>query len=73
MMKITGFLRILAGVFIIWFVVLLSSFMAEDHDFEVSKNIDILVTTFRELNTNYVDEIDSKKAIDKGIASMLQS
>ncbi len=41
--------------------------------FEISKNIDIFVTLFRELNANYVDEVEAGKIIHKGIDSMLES
>jgi carboxyl-terminal processing protease len=44
----------------------------EDY-FEVTRNIDIFVTLFRELNANYVDEIKPGALIKKGIDSMLES
>jgi carboxyl-terminal processing protease len=45
----------------------------ESNLFEISKNIDIFVTLFRELNANYVDEVKSSKIIHKGIDAMLES
>ncbi len=42
-----------------------------DDYFEVTRNIDIFVTLFRELNANYVDEIKPGTLIKKGIDSML--
>jgi len=45
----------------------------ESNLFEISKNIDIFVTLFRELNANYVDEVKSAKIIHKGIDAMLES
>jgi carboxyl-terminal processing protease len=45
----------------------------ENNLFEISKNIDIFVTLFRELNANYVDEVKADKIIHKGIDAMLES
>jgi carboxyl-terminal processing protease len=45
----------------------------ESNLFEISKNIDIFVTLFRELNANYVDEVKAGKIIHKGIDAMLES
>lgn len=45
----------------------------QDNLFEISKNIDIFVTLFRELNANYVDEVKAGKIINKGIEAMLES
>lgn len=45
----------------------------ENNLFEISKNIDIFVTLFRELNANYVDEVKAGKIIHKGIDAMLES
>jgi len=45
---------------------------SEDY-FEISRNIDIFVTLFRELNANYVDDIQPGTLIKKGIDSMLES
>ncbi len=41
--------------------------------FEVSKNIDIFVSLFKELNVFYVDKIDPSTVIRKGIDAMLES
>lgn len=40
--------------------------------FEISKNIDIFVTLFKELNINYVDKIDPSTILRKGIDAMLE-
>lgn len=50
-------------------------FFAFDQDnlFEISKNIDIFVTLFRELNANYVDDVKTEQIIHKGIDAMLES
>lgn len=39
--------------------------------FELTKNIDIFVSLFRELNIHYVDKIDPSTSIRKGIDAML--
>lgn len=39
--------------------------------FEISKNIDIYVSLFKELNLHYVDKIDPSTVIRKGIDAML--
>lgn len=41
--------------------------------FEVSKNLEIFATVFRELNTYYVDEVDPGKMMKKGIDEMLKT
>ena len=44
-----------------------------DNYFEVSKNLDIFATLFRELNINYVDETKPGELMKKGIDEMLES
>ncbi|MFT6849744.1 MAG: carboxyl-terminal processing protease [Sphingobacteriales bacterium] len=44
----------------------------EDY-FEISKNLDIFTTLYRELNTYYVDEIDPSALMKTGIDAMLES
>lgn len=41
--------------------------------FEISKNLDIFATLFREINTYYVDDVDVGKLMRKGIDEMLNS
>jgi carboxyl-terminal processing protease len=41
--------------------------------FEVAKQIEIFTTLFKELNTNYVDEINPGELMDKAIKGMLAS
>lgn len=45
----------------------------KDNSFEVSKNLDIFYTLFRELNLYYVDETDPGELIKDGIDAMLES
>lgn len=44
-----------------------------DNYFEISKNLDIFATLFRELNMYYVDDIQPGELIKKGIDAMLKS
>ncbi|RRN76772.1 S41 family peptidase, partial [Pseudoxanthomonas sp. SGD-10] len=39
--------------------------------FQVSKNLDVFASVYRELNLNYVDEVNSSKLIRTGINAML--
>ena len=41
--------------------------------FEISKNLDIFATLFREVNTYYVDDVDAGKLIKTAIDQMLES
>lgn len=41
--------------------------------FEVTKNIDIYTSIYRELNTYYVDDVDPNKLMREGIDAMLES
>ena len=41
--------------------------------FEIAKSLDIFSTLFKEVNTYYVDEVEPKKLIDRGIAEMLNT
>lgn len=44
-----------------------------NNNFEISKNLDIYTTLFRELNKNYVDEISPGDLMETGIEAMLKS
>lgn len=44
-----------------------------DPYFEIAKNLDIFATLFKEVNAYYVDEVDPRKLIRKGIDGMLES
>ncbi len=41
--------------------------------FEITKNIDIYTSIYRELNTYYVDDVDPNKLMREGIDAMLES
>jgi carboxyl-terminal processing protease len=51
----------------------LISYSFVDNYFEVSKNLDIFATLFRELNIYYVDETNPGDLMKKGIDDMLES
>lgn len=53
----------------------LSAFKLYENDrlFEISKNIDLFVSVFRELNKNYVDDVDPSTLMKTGIDAMVGS
>jgi carboxyl-terminal processing protease len=51
----------------------LISFKATDTYFEISKNMDLFSSVFKEINTYYVDEIDAGKLTKKAIDEMLNT
>src|SRR5215467_9669848 len=44
-----------------------------DNYFEISKNLDIFATLYKEVNTYYVDDVDPNKLMRTGIDDMLES
>ncbi len=54
-------------------IVGLVSFKGVDTYFEISKNMDLFSTVFKEINTYYVDEIDAGKLTKKAIDEMLNT
>ncbi len=50
----------------------LSAQVLNSSSFEISKNLDILTTIYKELNSNYVDEVDYGDLMKTGIDAMLQ-
>lgn len=51
----------------------LFSFKAADNYFEISKNLELYASVFREINTYYVDEVDAGKLNKKAIDEMLRT
>ncbi|HTH54739.1 MAG TPA: S41 family peptidase [Cyclobacteriaceae bacterium] len=51
---------------------LLAFTVPTDRYFDIAKSLDIFATLVKEVNANYVDEVDPKKLIDTGINGMLQ-
>src|SRR4051812_14057563 len=49
------------------------SYSFVDNYFEISKNLDIFSSAFRELNMYYVDSIEPGKLVKKGIDAMTES
>jgi carboxyl-terminal processing protease len=49
------------------------SFKVADNYFELSKNLELYASVFREINTYYVDEIDAGKLNKKAIDEMLKT
>jgi carboxyl-terminal processing protease len=45
----------------------------QSQEFEISKNLDIFVTLYKELNTNYVDDINASELMQTGIDAMLDN
>jgi carboxyl-terminal processing protease len=61
---------------VVFVVVALFSFRATNtgtNYFEISKNLDIFASVYREVNTYYVDDVDAGKLMKKGIDEMLNS
>jgi hypothetical protein len=54
-------------------VIGLLSFKVGDKYFEISKNLELYASVFREINTYYVDEIDAGKMNKKAIDEMLKT
>src|SRR5260221_1184695 len=61
---------------LIAFAVVCTSLLAftvpADRYFDIAKSLDIFSTLVKEVNANYVDEVDPKKLIDIGINGMLE-
>ena len=51
----------------------ITSYSFVDNYFEVSKNLDIFSSLYREVNMYYVDSVDPGKIMKKGIDEMLSS
>ena len=51
----------------------IGSFAFVDNYFEISKNLEIFTTTYKEINANYVDDIDAAKMMRTGIEAMVES
>ena len=59
-------------VFVLAAVALLAFTVPADRYFDIAKSLDIFATLVKEINANYVDEVDPKKLIDTGINGMLE-
>lgn len=66
--------KFLLGAFTVVLAISLFSFsQLNDNYFEITRNLDIFSTLFKELNTNYVDELDPEELVVEGINAMLAS
>ena len=65
----------LKGIFLGFLILIISIFSVgfTDNYFEISKNLDIFTTLYKELNTFYVDETDPGELMKEGIDKMLKS
>lgn len=55
------------------FAILASAYKAADDYFEISKNLDIFATVYKEVNESYVDEVKPGELIRKAVDGMLYS
>ncbi len=65
--------RFLAFAIVIAIAVGFSFTTPSEKYFDIAKSLDIFATLFKEVNAYYVDEIDPKDLVDKGISGMLES
>lgn len=63
--------KMLAGAFIVMLGMGMTSFKEDDRNFQISKNLDIFNSIFKELDMFYVDTIDPEKMIETGVNGML--
>ncbi|MGN6568271.1 MAG: hypothetical protein ACTHJ0_09980 [Flavipsychrobacter sp.] len=71
--KVKGAKGFLAGIALSATVFLFVRAKTSDPYFEISKNMDIFATLFKELNTYYVDPIEPGKLVKIGIDAMLDN
>jgi carboxyl-terminal processing protease len=66
--------RIIATGILLFLTVIISDqlYSQSSNNFEISKNLDIFATLFKELNKNYVDEISPGELVETGIEAMLK-
>lgn len=65
--------KIRFAVFAVVCIALLAFAKPAEKYFEIARSLDIFSTLFKEVNAYYVDEVDPKVLIDKGISGMLES
>ena len=53
------------------FVLALGTWSFKDDLFQISKNLDVFASVYKEVNVNYVDDINSAKMIKTGVDAML--
>ncbi len=70
--SIVGKFRVIILVLVVAATSVVTYSFVDDY-FEVSKNLDIFSSLFREVNLNYVDSVDPGKLMKKGIDAMLET
>lgn len=66
--------KFLLGVIAVICAITLFSFsQLSDNYFDIARNLDIFSTMIKELNANYVDELDPEELVVEGIDAMLES
>ncbi len=60
-------------ILILLFITLGAFTLNNDRLYEISKNIEIFVNVYKEINTNYVDDVDPSTLMRTGIDAMLES
>ena len=63
--------KMLAGAFIVMLGMGMTSFKVDDRNFQISKNLDIFNSIFKELDMFYVDTVNAEKMIQTGVEGML--
>ena len=63
--------KMLAGAFIVMLGMGMTSFKEDDSNFQISKNLDIFNSIFKELDMFYVDTVNAEKMIQTGVEGML--
>ncbi|MBS5538914.1 MAG: S41 family peptidase [Phocaeicola plebeius] len=63
--------KMLAGAFIVMLGMGMTSFKEDDRNFQISKNLDIFNSIFKELDLFYVDTVNAEKMIQTGVEGML--
>lgn len=63
--------KMLAGAFIVMLGMGMTSFKEDDRNFQISKNLDIFNSIFKELDMFYVDTVNAEKMIQSGVEGML--
>ena len=63
--------KMLAGAFIVMLGMGMTSFKEDDRNFQISKNLGIFNSIFKELDMFYVDTVNAEKMIQTGVEGML--
>ena len=63
--------KTLVGVLIVLVGMGILSFKEDDRNFQISKNLDLFNSIFKELDMFYVDTLNPEKVIQNGVEGML--